>query len=346
MHLATSPGELLDATADRESIAAHPLSMDREINIRRDILSLIRWIILVYRLKPDVLNVGTPKASLLGLVAGYLCRVPTRIYVVRGLRHEGVSGQKRVLLAKLELFRHWLATDTVIVSKSMADVLHQEGIPDATLTLIGEGSSNGVNSERFFPPTPYERQCLRKEWGIPENIKIGLFVGRLTPDKGLTTLVNAFKLVSGCHVKLAVAGRVEDESTELELTSIDTFSLGWQKNMRDVFCLADFLILPTRREGFPNVVLEAALCCLPTITTDATGAVDSVVNGETGLIFPVDDHRYLAHQINKLVHDENLLHRLGNNARERALKEFSPIRVWRGLEAIYEGQRTSDISTI
>ena len=338
VHLATSPGSLLDVVAEREKIVVHPLPMERETSPLRDLVALVRWIVLLVRLRPDVLNVGTPKAGLLGTIAGWLTRVPRRVYVMRGLRLEETSGLQRRILWLAERLTILLATDVVCVSHSLRDEARALGLlPRNHAVVIGHGSSNGVNPDRwrFDDADPV---ATRAGWGVrPDELVVG-FVGRIAFAKGVQDLLGALGELDGLPVRGLLVGPVEDEALRSAIAALGDRVVsrdGWTSDLDHVYAGIDVLCLPTRKEGFPNVVLEAALAGVPAITTTATGSRDSVVPGVTGWLVEPGDVGQLADAIRTCAEDREGVRAAGRAARERALRDFRPAGIWSGLESVY-----------
>jgi glycosyltransferase involved in cell wall biosynthesis len=338
VHLATSPGSLLDVVAEREKIVVHPLPMERETSPLRDLVALVRWIVLLVRLRPDVLNVGTPKAGLLGTIAGWLTRVPRRVYVMRGLRLEETSGLQRRILWLAERLTILLATDVVCVSHSLRDEARALGLlPRNHAVVIGHGSSNGVNPDRwrFDDADPV---ATRAGWGVrPDELVVG-FVGRIAFAKGVQDLLGALGELDGLPVRGLLVGPVEDEALRSAIAALGDRVVsrdGWTSDLDHVYAAIDVLCLPTRKEGFPNVVLEAALAEVPAITTTATGSRDSVVPGVTGWLVEPGDVGQLADAIRTCAEDREGVRAAGRAARERALRDFRPAGIWSGLESVY-----------
>ncbi|MCW2537026.1 MAG: Capsular polysaccharide biosynthesis glycosyl transferase [Modestobacter sp.] len=343
VHLVTSPGPLLDTVEARERVITHPLPMNREISPAKDLLALVGWVRLLRRLRPSVINVGTPKAGLLGSIAAWLTRVPVRVYVMRGLRLEGAgSARERRLLWLMERLTVRLATDVVCVSASLLDEATRYrlfGRRDAP-RVLAQGSSNGVNPERWDDGLAHvDRQAVRAEWRVgPEDLLVG-FVGRVAADKGVADLLDAFARLADLPVRLLLVGPVEDERLvpAIERLGDRVIRIDWTLDLHPVYAAIDVLCLPTRREGFPNVVLEAALAEVPTITTTATGARDSVVPDVTGWLVPVGDVAQLATAIRDRLGNIAAVRTAGKAARKRALRDFRPETIWTGLEEIYRG---------
>jgi glycosyltransferase involved in cell wall biosynthesis len=343
VQLVAAPGSGLDEVARRDGVTTHGLPMSRDMRPKQDLLALLRWTRLLRLLRPDVVNLGTPKASLLGSVAAWLTRVPVRVYVMWGLRLEGArTAQERVLLWAAERLTVLMSTHVVCVSQSLREEASRRGVlgPRTRPIVLGQGSSNGVDPDRWDPAlAALERDQVRAGWGVePTDLVVG-FVGRIAYDKGVRDLLVAVGQVAGEGIRLVLAGWVEDAELEavFEELGAQVVWLGPTSDPSPVYAGIDVLCLPTRREGFPNVVLEAALAEVPTVTTTATGARDSVIPDVTGWLVPTGDVPRLADALRACAADRAAVREAGRAARERALKDFRPQAIWRGLESIYLG---------
>lgn len=341
----------LRAAENREGVRVLPVAMEREIAPVADLKSLGAWILLLMRERPSVLNVGTPKAALLGGLAGWITRVPRRVYVVRGLRFEGAQGRKRSVLLAMERLTIACATDVVVVSRSVGQEMMAAGLTSRQLLLIGDGSSNGVDAAGIGQrAADVDIQAVRHKFDVPPGDLFVAFVGRLTLDKGAEMLAGALHEMGrrGVNATLLAIGDTESEQAEALLRdpNMSVALTGWTDDPIQYLAACDVLVLPTRREGYPNVVLEANACGVPVVTTTATGAVDSVVDGETGLLVPVDDAHALADALSRVAQDSSLRLSMATAARERAMTKFSPQRIWDGLDSIYRGAPTDDVQVL
>ena len=345
VHVVTSEGPEVPRLRKRAD-AVHIIPMERTISPLADLRALWAWVRILRHIKPAVVFGGTPKAALLSMVASRLTRIPRRAYFLQGLRLEGTGGTQRRLLATMERLTSSSSHVVVAVSTSLA-VRYQElhlaaGRP---IEVPHHGSSHGVDSD-YFSPIPRDTSFIH-DLALDPEVPIVLFVGRLTADKGPDALIGALHLLraEGVGLQLLVLGaQDEDDSSHyrerLEASTTPVRVIDHLLDVRPYIAAADLLVLPTRREGMPNVVLEAAAMGVPSVTTTATGAVDSVVDGETGILVPPDDSCNLATAISRLLTDAELHRRMGESARTRAVRFFQPHDVAKAIADIVLCERT------
>lgn len=341
VHIVSSPGPALQRLSAVAGVRTHEIRMAREPSPAADVKALFAWLRLLARVRPDLIFVGTPKAALLGGIAAWIARVPRRIYLLRGLRMETESGAKRMALAFMERVAMWVPHRVVSVSPSLrARVVELGLVAPQKISVVGAGSSNGVDIAGF------DRSCfkdadlelLRTKHGIDAEVPVVGFVGRLTEDKGLSVLADAraLLLAAGVDYQLLVVGGVDSGTVHHSLDRVRSFGrapieTGRIDDPAIYYQLMDLLCLPTLREGFPNVILEAAASGIPAITTTATGAVDSVVDGKTGLLVPPADSAALAEALRTLLADTELRRRMGASALKNAEGRFAQVPFWDAL---------------
>ncbi|WP_172895756.1 glycosyltransferase [Brachybacterium vulturis] len=343
--LVTNRDERAKKAAHREQVTLREIPMRRNMSPLRDLTALARWVRTLRIEAPDVVNASTPKAGLLGMVASWIMRVPRRVYVVRGLRLEGAEGLGALVLWVVEWLTMRAATDIVFVSRSLAEATFARGLGRRSRAwLIGAGSSNGVDAASIARRAQEsDGVAIRRQLGVAPEAFVAGFIGRVTSDKGADTIAEAAvdpTLDPRWH--FLVVGSVEDEGIAARLdgassvTRLDSMDAVWS-----LLSAMDVLVLPTRREGFPNVVLEAASARTPAITTRATGAVDSIVDGETGLLFPFGDVGALVAILDDLAGDPDRMETMGRAAEARAFRDFVPEDIWEGVHQIMSGNVTS-----
>lgn len=220
-------------------------------------------------------------------------------------------------------------------------LVEREKIPEEKIIVI----PNGVDCQRFRPPTPEEKAALRSRLGLPKTATIMVNVANLLPVKGHMYLLKAIaSLPSKIKEKLALLlvgyGPLQEslkkEAALLNLYSVVRF-LGRQEseNVAKILRAADIFVLASLWEGLPNAVLEAMATGLPVVAT-ATGGVPELIRDEKeGLLVPPKDPDALAAAVRRLVSDIQLRQTLGGNARVRAQKSFSLEEMTAQTEKIY-----------
>jgi glycosyltransferase involved in cell wall biosynthesis len=339
----SSPGE--DLTVLGRSWRTAAITMRREISPLADLAALVRWVRLLRAERPELLLSATPKASLLAQVAAALVRVPRRVYYMGGLRLEGEHGIRRRVLATAERITAQCASVVIVNSPSLARaVLDARLVDPAALRVIEPGSSHGVDARHFRPQAP--DAALAHRLGLDLALPILGFVGRLTAAKGVDALIEALAGLTsqGTAVQLLVVANLTEPDSEAYLRRLQRATgkvvvVESVVDVRPFLALMSVHVLPTRREGFPNVVLEAAGMAVPTVTTTATGAIDSVIDEVSGLLVPVDDPQALQTAIARLLADPQFSRRLGRQARAWVQRCFDPQTVVAGfVQHILDGR--------
>ena len=338
--LVSGPGELLERMASRLGVECIALPMRRSIAPLADLLALVRLWLILGNQKPDLVEFSTPKAGLLGMIAARLRGLPRRVYMLRGLRLERSRGFKRWILLTAERVACACAHVVLCNSKSLrAEALALRLAPAGKLLVLGEGSSNGVDVERFSPG-PSE---VRDKFSIPRDVPVVGFVGRLTRDKGLPELIQAFDRIllaePSTHLLLVGWFDAAEDALDAELRSRilnhpHIHCTGFVSNAAPYYRAMDVMVLPTWREGFPNVVLEASATGIPVVTTQSTGARDAVIPEVTGLLIPPGYPEAIYESVIKLLRDPERRIHMGRAARAWVVEHYSEERVL-GLTAEY-----------
>ncbi len=339
--------DTIEAFASRQGAAFLPIEFEREIAPWSDLRALWQLWRAYRQVRPDLSHTGMPKAGLLGGLASWLAGVPCRVYTLHGLRLETATGGKRLLLQLLECLACRLAHRVVCVSASVRRRAVELGIVgEAKCVVLASGSANGVNTEPYHDIEDLSRaaRAKREQLGIPQSAPVIGFVGRLTRDKGVPELVAAFQRLRDAYpeLRLLLLGPLE-HGDPVPASVADAIrrnarivAPGFVKQTAVYYQLMDLLALPSHREGFPTVVLEAAAAGKPVVGTRATGVVDAVVHGETGLLTPVGDVAALTRALARLLDDPALVNRLGQAARERATRHFQPAALWQAVADFYD----------
>ncbi len=345
--VACSPGPELDEVVQRDKVQSYPVAFTRAPSLLRDTLSLLRLMLLFRRIKPTVVHGSTSKAGPLSMIAAWSVRVPIRLYTLRGILIDRRRGRGQLVLKAAEWLACRCAHQVIAVSRSVAQVMINEGLcPPDKIKVLGKGSSNGVDAEGRFDPAKVpvsEKTALRLRLGVPEDVAVVGFAGRLVAGKGIAALSAAWDIVSNekDDVRLLIIGAPELQAPVDEKVMSKLYADGkvlmidWVSHdeIPVYYSIMDVVAFPSESEGFPNVVLEAAAMELPVVATRVTGCVDAVVDNITGTLVPEGDAASLARALLRYLAGPDLRRRHGQAARQRVLRDFRPTAVW---EALYQ----------
>lgn len=325
------------ADIEARGLRLHTAPLARAITPARDLKALWNLYRFLRRERFDLIEVSTPKAALIGSLAARLTGASCVVHLLRGLVYQQ-QGRFSAWLARLaQTVACRLSHRVISISASMLEQARRDGVcPGDRGVVLGYGSSNGVDLERFSPRTRADRQKVRRRYGIPDNAMVTGFVGRMTGDKGIVELVDAFTTLSDAlpNLYLFLVGDYEERDrpprrvVETVARHQRIKSVGWQWDTPPLFGAMDFFVLPTYREGFGTVLLEAAAMQLPLITTKATGWWDASKGNETALLVPIRDTAKLKQAMATLAADAELRSRMGAAGRRRVERFYDCRTVW------------------
>ena len=313
----------------------YEIDIPRKISPLRDLRALWQLYRFFRREKFDIVHSTTPKAGMLCAISGFFVHVPVRLHTFTGQAWVELSGLVRLVAKAGDWLTAHLDTLCYADSFSQRDFLIAQGICDPGLIRVsGSGSLAGVDIERFNPDKwEGERNEIRSELSIPADAKVIAFIGRITRDKGVEELLAAFDMLLKRDQNCVLLMVGPEDAADGTLSSNKKRSdgniryIGYSAEPEKYLAASDVFCLPSYREGFGNVVIEAAAMGLPSVGTDIVGLRDSILNGETGLLVPAKDARALADALMKLLEDEELRSAMGKRARHRARTEFDGKRV-------------------
>lgn len=283
------------------------------------------------------------------MAAATLANVPVKFYTLHGIMAQIRKGPARTLLKLLERIACALADQVLAVSRSVADGVVSQGLcPERKVKVLAHGSCNGIDAVNRFNPSNLDRdrkQDLRAQFCVDEKAIVIGFVGRLVKDKGVAELASAWKDIRNlCHnTCLLMIGPAEPHNPVPndileELASDDRvimLDIVPNDEMPSYYGIMDIVVLPSYREGFPYVVLEASAMGLPVVASRVTGCIDAVVDGVTGTLVSPGDAQDLAQTLLLYIEDPALRTRHGQAGRDLVLGHFKPEPIWEALSEEY-----------
>ena len=314
----------------------------RKISLLEDALALCEIAWRLMRGRFDAVHTFAPKAGLLGMLGALLARVPVRIHTFQGELWATRRGPMRTFLKSADWLIARLATHVLVVGRGEREFLELEGVlPAGRGKVLGEGSIAGVDANRFRPD-PASRLIGRRKLGVQEQEVLMLFLGRLVKDKGVLDLVHAFVDVAGDHPELVLGfvGPDEDAVAAELRAAAGRFAgrlrfAGYTDQPERYLCASDLVCLPSYREGFSTVILEAGACSVPALASRIYGTADAVVEGVTGLFHAPGDMRQIADGMIRIAADPALRESMGLAARQYVFEHYRAERVVAAMEDFY-----------
>ena len=340
-----SESEYLAAYAKENDFDYRVLPVLRSINPIQDIKTVIGICRYIKQKQIGIVVGHTPKGGLLSMIAGWLMRVPKRIYFRHGLVYQTSRGLKRFILMSVDRLASLCATKIVCVSPSVLQhSIHDHLASPSKQIILHKGTCCGIDTEGKFNPGNIDLQKLsrmKSKWRIADDDWVIGYSGRLVRDKGIIELVRAFRDVkkANAHYKLLLVGMFEvrdalpdDVQQDIKNDTQIVWTDFQNSDMEYFYAMMNVYVLASYREGFPTGILEAQSMQVPVITTRATGCCDSIQEGITGL-FVEHDVAQLADAI-RSIHDARSSVD-GQKAREWVRKNFENHIVWNEIEKLY-----------
>ncbi len=281
--------------------------------------------------KYDIIQYSTPNAALYASIAGKLASIQNRLYCQWGIRYVGFNGIKRIVFKAIEKTicnnSTWIEPDSFgNLNFSIKEGLYKNN----KSSVIWNGSANGVDLEKFnLEKKSILRNETRKKLKVNQSIIIG-FVGRLERDKGINELLLAFKEIEKKHdVKLLIVGQIDKpkyldkQLWEWAINNKNIILTGRKNDTEKYYAAMDIFALPSYREGFGTVVIEAEAMGVPVVVTNIPGPTDAMIDGKTGIVVEVKNYQSLKKGIETLILDNNLRLEMSNNSTKFVESSFS-----------------------
>ena len=341
-------GDALIEVNQNEGIRTHVVEMTRTITPFKD----LKAVYILYNFfkveKPFIVHTHTPKAGTVGMLAAKLAGVPHRLHTIAGLPLLEATGNRRKLLNVVEKFTYRCATGILPNSFGLEQIiLDYKFTKPNKLKVIGNGSSNGINTEHYDTALVSEdiKANLRAELNISKEDIVFVFIGRIVRDKGINELVAGFNFLSekNSNCKLILVGPRENhldpllpETEALIKANKQILAVGMQKDIRPYVAISNVLTFPSYREGFPNVVLQASCMGLPCIVGNINGCNEIIENNVNGLIIPVKDAKAIEDAMQFMIDFPEKRQAMIAHTRTRIIKRYKQEFVWNEILKTYQ----------
>jgi glycosyltransferase involved in cell wall biosynthesis len=336
----SDPGFLARRGIDAKVV---PTPIERKIRPLSDLSGFFQLWRTMRREKFVLVHSTGPKAGLIAMFAAWLARVPVRIHTFTGQVWYTSSGLPRFILKSADRLTAFFATHILVDSPSQRRFIVEQGVVSAGKSaVLAHGSISGVNLSQFAPDAN-SRAKLRAVSGIPGDAFVILHMARLTRDKGALVMAEAFARLDRRRpgaAHLLVVGPDEEQLVPsireicrdclARVHFFDSTSVP-----QEFMAASDVLCLPSYREGFGTVLINASATGIPAVASRIYGSEDAVVDGETGLLHRVGDPDDLTGKLQDLIDDPALRARLGQGGLERVRREFSEDLLTDELIAMY-----------
>lgn len=317
-----------------------PVKMERGISVT-GINAMLHMLSIFKRERFDLIQYSTPNASCYAAIAGWLAKVPIRLYCQWGLAFEGFSGMKRQVFKSIE--KLVCALSTWIEPDSFGNLKYCRNLKfydENKSSVVLSGSASGVSISKFdFTQKELYREEIRRKYGIPKNAFVYGFVGSITGDKGINELIAASRdvLATECNAYVTLIGNKDKEE------SLNKELLQWaETEERFIFCghshhveknmaAMDCYVTASYREGFGTTVIEAGAMGLPVITTNIPGPTDAIVDGYNGIIIEKKNANELADAMKWMYKNPDEASAMGKNGLENVLRKYDRRKLFEAM---------------
>lgn len=345
---ASSYDENVEDIVNREGVQHFALPLTRTLNPISDLWALYKTILLIRRIRPDIVHTHSPKAGIVGMLAAWLCKVPVRLHTVAGLPLMETEGAKKKLLIWVEKIAY--ACSHYVLSNSMKlreYILNEIYDNKDKVVVLGKGSTNGIDLSYFNDQAVSDvvLSKTRNELNIEEGDYVLCFVGRLTYYKGVNELVKAFiklKDKNTRQLKLLLVGPFEDlNPLEFDIlkeikNNDNIIAVGHQNDIRPYLLLSDIFVFPSYREGFPQSLMQAAAMGLACVATNINGCNEIIEDGQSGLLIHPKNTEAIVEKVQLLVDNDALRSTLAKNAFQNMVKNYEQQMFWNLIADFYK----------
>ena len=348
-----SDGPEVQSVKESEGCSVLTIPFSRKISLKTDIITIYRLVLLLRKIKPHIVHTHTSKAGLIGMISAFLARCPIRIHSVPGLQMMESKGLRRLILNLSERLTYFLSDVVCPNSKSLKEyILNHKMCSSEKIRIIGCGSSSGVNLDKYCMHLKKTsiRNTIRERFCIEDSGVVLAFIGRIAKEKGIHELVESFVNLSKryANLYLLLIGKYDDigeydtindgidNDTKNILNNNARLNItGWVEDVENYLAASDIVVHPSYREGFSNALLQAGSMGLPSVTTNVSGCIDVIKDGETGLVVSPKDSVALEKALEVLILDKDKRVELGLNAYHHVAANFASNIIWEETARFY-----------
>lgn len=338
-HLGCSPSDDFLALSNNLGYIPFEVEITREISPMKDLIAVFKTYKYIKNNNITKVVGHTPKGGMIAMIASFFAGVTDRIYFRHGLVYETGSMVKKMLMKSIERLSGSLATKVVCVSYSIKKISDDDKLNNPAKNIVlGLGTCNGIDTEDKFNPSNKDLvfiNSLKKKHCISDSDRVVGYVGRLVKDKGIDDLIHAWEIIkrNRQNAKLLLVGPIEERDSisdyskkQIESDSSIIFT-DFVIDASHYFSLMNVFVLPTYREGFPTVSLEASSMNLPVVITKATGCTESIIENETGF-FITNEPRDIAEKILYYLENNQMALDHGRQGRVFVQQNFEETKIW------------------
>ena len=342
VEIVTSFSNKIKEIENYEGVKINTITFTRRITPLRDLIALYKLIRYFNKFQPDIVYSLNPKSGLLAMIAAKIVNIPIRMHCVVGLVNFGSKGLKKRVLIWSEQLTYYFATNLYCNSRLLGKYI-STNLTSKKVRTIGHGSVNGVDMDYFSSSTSTsEKYRIQSELNFTSDDFIITFVGRIVKDKGVDDLVSAFSKLSvlNNNLKLLIIGSYDDNLNPIKKITRDEIEksqnikrINFQDDIRQFFEITNLFVLPSHREGFPNVLLEAGSYNIPIVASNINGCNEVVENGVNGLLFENKNIEALVDSINIFMTNDEFYNSVKENIRSTIFAKYSQEKFHKDLHA-------------
>ena len=300
------------------------INFKRGFNLFYDVVGFLVTIFFFLTKRPNISISFTPKIGFMVALASFFARTPNRIHWFTGQIWVRSRGFTKIFYKSIDKLIYFLSHKVLIDSFSQRNFLIKERVVTLNKSIVlHKGSVGGVDIVKF-KFNKKKRIKLRKDFLISKNTFVFLYLGRINKDKGISELINAFKKIENNNdILLIFVGSIEDNKLiRLFENEKKILYFNFTTKPQDWFSLADILCLPSYREGFGTVVIEAASTGIPALCSNIYGLKDAISEHKTGFFHEVGSIDDIKKKMLYIIKNKKLVKKYGLSARKKVSKDF------------------------